>query len=60
MLAAPAATPEPVVSHLHEVLAQILADPGMQQSLRDQGYTPAREAPSSASSSRPISTVMRP
>lgn len=44
-LLAPAATPEPVVNHLHEALAQILAEPGMQQSLREQGYTPARETP---------------
>ena len=42
-LLAPAATPEPVVNHLHEALAQILAEPEMQQSLRDQGYTLARE-----------------
>jgi tripartite-type tricarboxylate transporter receptor subunit TctC len=43
-LLAPAATPEPVIARLHQVLAQILAEPEMQQSLREQGYTPARES----------------
>ncbi|WP_439329856.1 tripartite tricarboxylate transporter substrate binding protein [Comamonas guangdongensis] len=43
-LLAPAATPEPVIARLHQVLAQILAEPEMQQALREQGYTPARES----------------
>lgn len=43
-LLAPAATPDAVVGHLHEALAQIVAEPAMQQALREQGYTPARES----------------
>ncbi|MDL5036398.1 tripartite tricarboxylate transporter substrate binding protein [Comamonas resistens] len=38
-LLAPAATPEAVIARLHQELAQILAEPAMQQSLRAQGYT---------------------
>jgi tripartite-type tricarboxylate transporter receptor subunit TctC len=43
-LLAPAATPEPVIARLHQVLTQILAEPEMQQALREQGYTPAGES----------------
>lgn len=43
-LLAPAATPEPVIDRLHQVLALILAEPEMQQALREQGYTPARQS----------------
>ncbi|KOC30318.1 ABC transporter substrate-binding protein [Comamonas testosteroni] len=43
-LLAPAATPEPVIARLHQVLALILAEPEMQQALREQGYTPARQS----------------
>ena len=43
-LLAPAATPEPVIARLHQMLTQILAEPEMQQALREQGYTPAGES----------------
>lgn len=43
-LLAPAATPQPVIDRLHQVLALILAEPEMQQALREQGYTPARQS----------------
>lgn len=43
-LLAPAATRDDVVGHLHEVIKQLLADPAMQQSLKEQGYTPAQES----------------
>ena len=38
-LLAPAGTSDVLVNHLHEVLAQILATPEIQQTLREQGYT---------------------
>ena len=38
-LLAPAGTSDVLVNHLHEVLAQILATPEVQQTLREQGYT---------------------
>lgn len=44
-LLAPAATPEAVIARLHQELAQILAEPAMQQSLRAQGYTLVRQSP---------------
>ncbi|MPN47723.1 hypothetical protein SDC9_195327 [bioreactor metagenome] len=44
-LLAPAGTPDAVVNHLHEVLTQIVAEPSMQKSLREQGYTIAHETP---------------
>lgn len=34
---APAATPRPVIGHLHAVLARILADPGMKERFESQG-----------------------
>lgn len=43
-LLAPAATPEAVIARLHQELAQILAEPAMQQSLRAQGYTLVRQS----------------
>lgn len=43
-LLAPAATPEAVIARLHQELAQILAEPSMQQSLRAQGYTLVRQS----------------
>lgn len=43
-LLAPAATSDAVVQHMHAELAQILADPAMQQSLREQGYTPVLQS----------------
>lgn len=43
-LLAPAATPAPVIDRLHRLLAQILAEPEMQQALREQGYVPGRES----------------
>lgn len=43
-LLAPAATSDVLVNHLHEVLTQILATPEMQKSLREQGYTPAKDS----------------
>ncbi len=43
-LLAPAATPEPVIARLHQVLELVLAEPEMQQALREQGYTPARQS----------------
>lgn len=44
-LLAPAATPDPVVKQLHEVLAQIQLDPQMQHSLQQQGYTLVQQSP---------------
>ena len=44
-LLVPAATPQPVISHLHQVLTQILAEPEMQQALREQGYTLMQQSP---------------
>jgi len=44
-LLVPAATPLPVISHLHQVLTQILAEPEMQQALREQGYTLMQQSP---------------
>ena len=44
-LLAPAATPDAVVSHLNEVLGQILSDPVMQQALMQQGYTLLKQTP---------------
>mgnify|MGYP003606976707 CR=1 FL=1 len=38
-LLAPAATSDALVQRLHSALAQIVAEPAMQQSLREQGYT---------------------
>ena len=38
-LLAPAATSDAMVQRLHSALAQIVAEPAMQQSLREQGYT---------------------
>ena len=43
-LLAPAATSDARVQQMHAVLAQILAEPAMQQSLRDQGYTPVQQS----------------
>ena len=43
-LLAPAATPDAVVQQLHQVLSEIVSQPQMQQSLRDQGYSPVRES----------------
>lgn len=44
-LLAPAQTPDSVVKQLHEVLAQIRAEPQMQQALQQQGYTAVRQTP---------------
>ena len=44
-LLAPAATPDAVVTHLNEVLGQILQAPELQQSLKQQGYTLVRQSP---------------
>ena len=44
-LLAPAATADAVVMHLNEVLNQILAEPAMQQSLAQQGYSLTRQSP---------------
>ncbi len=44
-LLAPAATPAPVIAHLHEVLTDILDDPAMQQVLTAQGYVPQKQSP---------------
>ncbi|WP_425489626.1 tripartite tricarboxylate transporter substrate binding protein [Diaphorobacter ruginosibacter] len=44
-LLAPAATPVPVIEHLHAVLAAILRDPAMQQSLQAQGYVQQEQSP---------------
>lgn len=41
---APAATPDALVQQLHQVLAEIVNQPQMQQALRDQGYSPVRES----------------
>jgi tripartite-type tricarboxylate transporter receptor subunit TctC len=43
-LLAPAATSDAVVQRMHDVLAQILADPAMQQSLREQGYASVQQS----------------
>lgn len=43
-LLAPAATSDAVVQRMHALLAQILAEPAMQQWLRDQGYTPLQQS----------------
>ena len=43
-LLAPAATSDARLQQMHAVLAQILAEPAMQQSLRDQGYTPVQQS----------------
>ena len=43
-LLAPAATSDALVQRMHAVLAQILAEPAMQQSLREQGYTPVQQS----------------
>lgn len=43
-LLAPAATSDARVQQMHAVLAQILAEPAMQQSLLDQGYTPVQQS----------------
>ena len=42
-LLAPAATPDAMVEHLHEVLTAILDEPATQQALKAQGYVPQRQ-----------------
>ncbi|WP_353235687.1 tripartite tricarboxylate transporter substrate binding protein [Diaphorobacter ruginosibacter] len=43
-LLAPSATPEAVLEHLHEVLAEILDEPATRQALELQGYVPQRQS----------------
>ena len=44
-LLAPAKTPSATIAQLHAALTQVLAEPAVQQSLRDQGYTLVQQSP---------------